>query len=107
MLLWKEWRGHLIFHHALKKKSGDKHHFLYIRNPQFIVMTNSRFSRRNFITTVAAGATTVANFTPLQNFASIISEDQAAFPDRQIKIISTENLSVKRTGKNQSSVEKY
>ncbi|MBA2562447.1 MAG: hypothetical protein H0V14_05945, partial [Chitinophagaceae bacterium] len=62
---------------------------------QFIVMTNSRFSRRNFITTVAAGATTVANFTPLQNFANIISEDQATFPDRQIRIISAENLSVK------------
>lgn len=58
-------------------------------------MTNFRFSRRNFITTsVAAGATTVANLTPFQNFANIISEEQPAFPDRQIRIISTDNLSV-------------
>jgi len=61
-------------------------------------MTNSRFSRRNFITAVAAGATTVA-ITPLQNFANIISEDQATFPDRKIRIISTENLSVKEQEK--------
>ena len=58
-------------------------------------MANSQFSRRNFITTVTAGATAVANFTPFQNFANIISEDQAAFPDRQIRIISTDNLSEK------------
>jgi phosphoglycerate dehydrogenase-like enzyme len=58
-------------------------------------MTNSHFSRRNFIATVAAGATTVANFTPLQSFGKIISQDEATFPDRQIRIISTEDLSAK------------
>ncbi len=58
-------------------------------------MTNSPFSRRNFITTVAAGAATVANFTPLRSFANIMPEYQSAFPDRQIRIISTDNLSVK------------
>ena len=63
-------------------------------------MTNSRFSRRNFITTtVAAGATTVANLTPFQNFANVISDEQPDFPDRQIKIISTDNLSVKEQEK--------
>jgi phosphoglycerate dehydrogenase-like enzyme len=56
-------------------------------------MAISRFSRRNFITTVAAGAATVANFTPLQGFANIIPEDQAASPDRTIRIISTDHLS--------------
>jgi phosphoglycerate dehydrogenase-like enzyme len=59
-------------------------------------MPNTHFSRRNFITTtVAAGATTVANLTPFQSFANIISEDQPAFPDRQIRIISTGSLSEK------------
>jgi len=61
-------------------------------------MPNSPFSRRNFITTVA-GATTVANFTPLQNFANIISEDQVPLPDREIRIISTGNLSAKEQEK--------
>lgn len=57
-------------------------------------MNTSRFTRRNFITTVAAGATTVANLTPLKNLANVIpEEDQTNFPDRQIKIICTENLS--------------
>jgi phosphoglycerate dehydrogenase-like enzyme len=58
-------------------------------------MSNSRFSRRNFITSVTAGAATVANFTPFQSFADIISEDQVPFPDREIRIISTDNLSAK------------
>ncbi|MEP7106445.1 MAG: D-2-hydroxyacid dehydrogenase [Ferruginibacter sp.] len=56
-------------------------------------MTNSPFSRRNFITTVAAGATTAANFSPFQTFANLIPEDQPTLPDRQIRIISTGNLS--------------
>lgn len=51
------------------------------------------FSRRNFITTMAAGATTVVNFTPLQNLVNIVPTEQGAFPDRQIRIISTGNLS--------------
>ena len=55
-------------------------------------MANTSFSRRNFITTIA-GATTVANFTPLQNFANIISEDRVTVPDRVISVISTGHLS--------------
>ena len=58
-------------------------------------MPNPRFSRRNFITTVAAGAATVANFTPFQSFADIISEDQVPFSDGPIRIMSTDNLSEK------------
>ena len=59
-------------------------------------MANSRFSRRNFITTtVAAGASTMANLTPFQSFANITSEDEKAFPDRQIRIVSTGNLTAK------------
>jgi len=58
-------------------------------------MAHSQFSRRNFITTVAAGAATVANFTPFQSFADIVSEDREAFPDRQIRVVSTDNLSAK------------
>jgi len=55
-------------------------------------MATPHFSRRNFITTVAAGATAAANFTPLQSFAHIIPEDKETFPDREIRIISTGNL---------------
>jgi phosphoglycerate dehydrogenase-like enzyme len=56
-------------------------------------MANSRFSRRNFITTVAAGATTVANFAPLQNFANVVSDEHELDPNRQIRVVSTENFS--------------
>lgn len=59
-------------------------------------MPNSRFSRRNFIaTTVAAGATTMANLTPFQSFANVISEDQSRPPDGPIRIVSTGNLTAK------------
>jgi phosphoglycerate dehydrogenase-like enzyme len=55
-------------------------------------MGNTLFSRRNFISSVAAGATTVANFTPLKSFGEIIEEHPLA-PDREIHVISTEELS--------------
>jgi phosphoglycerate dehydrogenase-like enzyme len=56
----------------------------------------NRFSRRSFITTtVAAGATTVANLSPFQSFANVTSEDQPLPADREIKIISTGNLTAK------------
>ena len=69
-------------------------------------MANSPFSRRNFITTAAAGAAAVANFTPLQTFANIISEDEAPFPDREIKIFSTGDLSEKEQEKIRSVSKK-
>ena len=56
-------------------------------------MPNSTVSRRNFITTIAAGATAVANLTPLQNFANAIPGDQAPSADGQIRIVSTDHLS--------------
>ncbi len=62
-------------------------------------MAISSFSRRNFITTVAAGATTVANFNPLQGFANIIPEEHPDSPDRQIRILSTSNFSEKEQEK--------
>lgn len=62
-------------------------------------MAKSTFSRRKFISTLTAGAATVANFTPLQNFAHILPEDQGAVPDRQIRIISTGKLSTEERDK--------
>ena len=56
-------------------------------------MAISRFSRRNFITTVTAGAATVANLAPLKGFANIIPPEQELSPDRPIRIISTDQLS--------------
>jgi phosphoglycerate dehydrogenase-like enzyme len=60
-------------------------------------MAISRFSRRSFITTVAAGATAVAN--PLQGFANIIPEDRPNASDRQIRILITSNFSEKEQEK--------
>jgi phosphoglycerate dehydrogenase-like enzyme len=54
-------------------------------------MGNTLFSRRNFITTVAAGATTVANITPLRTFAELTPEEPLS-ADREIPVISTEQL---------------
>ncbi|MEJ7589560.1 MAG: hypothetical protein WKI04_18570, partial [Ferruginibacter sp.] len=56
-------------------------------------MPQSPFSRRNFIATVAAGVTTVANFSPLNGFAQVLSEEQPASSDRPIRITSTGSLS--------------
>jgi len=58
-------------------------------------MPNATVSRRNFITTIAASATAVANLTPLQNFANTIPGDNAHFADGQIRIVSTDDLSAK------------
>jgi len=55
-------------------------------------MGNTLFSRRNFITSVAAGATTVANLTPFRSFAEI-AEEQPLAPDREIQMITTEDFS--------------
>ena len=62
-------------------------------------MANSRFSRRNFITGVAAGTATVANLNPFQGFASILPGTPANSPDRVIKIVSTDNLSAEEQEK--------
>jgi phosphoglycerate dehydrogenase-like enzyme len=56
-------------------------------------MGNVHFSRRNFITAVGAtGAATVANFTPLNSFAGAGKQETDLPPDREIKIISTDEL---------------
>lgn len=56
-------------------------------------MGNSHLSRRNFITAVGAtGAATVADFTPLQTLGNTGQPAAPLDPDRQIKIISTDEL---------------
>src|SRR6478735_11289538 len=56
-------------------------------------MANLQFSRRKFITTAAAGAAAVAEFTPLHGLSNIVPGNTRAFPDQPIRMISTENLS--------------
>lgn len=57
-------------------------------------MAPIHFSRRNFITTVAAsGTATMANFTPLNGLANIHEPEPHLPPDRQIRIISTNDMS--------------
>ena len=58
-------------------------------------MANSHVSRRNFITSVAAGAATVTALPPLQGFSNIFPVDQHLNADRDINIICTEDLSGK------------
>ena len=58
-------------------------------------MANSHVSRRNFITSVAAGAATVTALPPLQGFSNIFPVDQHLNADREINIICTEDLSGK------------
>ena len=57
-------------------------------------MDNPRFTRRNFIAAAAAsGAATVANFTPLPSLANNVNAVDVPDPDRDIIIVSTDNLS--------------
>lgn len=59
-------------------------------------MPNSSFSRRNFITTMAAtGAAAMANLTPLNGLSNPIRKVNELPPDRQIKVVSTTGLSAK------------
>ncbi|MBL7697388.1 MAG: D-2-hydroxyacid dehydrogenase [Chitinophagaceae bacterium] len=56
-------------------------------------MGNSHLSRRGFITAVGAtGAATVADFTPLPSLANTAQPVEQLNPDRQIKIVSTNDL---------------
>lgn len=57
-------------------------------------MADNSFSRRHFITSVAAtGAVTMANFTPLQALPKDHQKEMPPADDREIKIVSTSNLS--------------
>jgi phosphoglycerate dehydrogenase-like enzyme len=63
-------------------------------------MDNLRFSRRNFISALGVtGAATVANLSPLQSLAGIKQEEENVAPDREIKMISTIDLSPKEQEK--------
>ncbi|MGK2863928.1 MAG: D-2-hydroxyacid dehydrogenase [Chitinophagaceae bacterium] len=64
-------------------------------------MPASRLSRRNFISTVSVGATTVAGLTPFHAFADILPEEKTGDPDpdRRISIIGTYNLPAKEQEK--------
>jgi phosphoglycerate dehydrogenase-like enzyme len=56
-------------------------------------MDHSNFSRRKFISTVAAGATAAANFNPLQSFANTIPDEPGSLPGDLIRVVSTEDFS--------------
>jgi phosphoglycerate dehydrogenase-like enzyme len=62
-------------------------------------MRNPNFSRRNFITTVAASATAFVDLTPVESFAHTISKNELFFTDHEIKIVSAENFSAKEQEK--------
>jgi len=58
-------------------------------------MANSPFSRRKFITTITAGAATVANFSPFESLAKSSPAPPFVGPDRAIRIVSNYNFSTK------------
>lgn len=63
-------------------------------------MGNNHFTRRNFIGAVGAtGAAAVADLAPLNSFANSSQAYKNLNPDRQIKIISTGNLSAEEQQK--------
>jgi hypothetical protein len=74
-------------------KTGLAINFVNSGTLNLLLWQSPVFPRRNFITTVTAGAATVANLAPLKGFANIIPPEQELSPDRPIRIISTDQLS--------------